>query len=138
MKVYWAQGVGAVITSANLTGNALGESRLHEVGIRISDTTIDIEALLHSIKPYKVTPKTLWKLDKEHANYRKRNPFSSSGKQKNFLEVANEKKTARRWKLLNYYEDCKIDVAPSIRLQAQDPPLVIVGKDNPLPYRIAG
>src|SRR5262245_37865896 len=33
MKVYWAEGRGAVVTSANLSRNALGAGDLKEVGV---------------------------------------------------------------------------------------------------------
>src|SRR4051812_26338296 len=33
MKVYWAEGTGSIVTSANLSANALGAGNLKELGV---------------------------------------------------------------------------------------------------------
>ena len=46
MKVYWAAGKGAIITSANLSDSALGSERLKELGIKVPAKSVDIDRLL--------------------------------------------------------------------------------------------
>ena len=50
MKVYWAETRGCVLTSANLSTNALGAGNLKEVGILIGSDEIDIDRLLSSLE----------------------------------------------------------------------------------------
>lgn len=47
-KVYWTDGVGAVVTSANLSRNALEEGNLLELGIYLEDSSlVNIEQILN-------------------------------------------------------------------------------------------
>jgi hypothetical protein len=60
MKVYWAEKIGCLITSANLSDNALGMKALKEMGILVDAGTIDIDRLLKEAKPYQVKKKLEW------------------------------------------------------------------------------
>src|SRR5208337_4036975 len=66
MKIYWAEGLGAVITSANLSTNALGSGGLKEIGLRFGADQVDIDQVIRSIKPHPVKPSELNRLDREH------------------------------------------------------------------------
>jgi hypothetical protein len=50
MKVYWAAGRGTVITSANLSTNALGEGKLKEIGVLLPPNALDIDEIIASTK----------------------------------------------------------------------------------------
>ncbi len=63
-KVYWSEGRGCVLTSANLSMRALGMGGLKEVGIFLQDTDFDIEALLKVVCPRHPTSGELGKLRK--------------------------------------------------------------------------
>ncbi len=60
MKVYWAQKIGCLITSANLSDNALGMNGLKEMGILVDAAMVDIDRLLKEAKPYPAKKKLEW------------------------------------------------------------------------------
>lgn len=66
-KVYWAERSGAVITSANLSDNAFGSGDLHEAGVALASSQLDIERLISSIGASPATPEALEKLRREEA-----------------------------------------------------------------------
>jgi hypothetical protein len=71
MKLYWTEDKGAVITSANLSTNALGAGSLREIGIYLPAGQIDIKKVLSSLKKRRVTNEELLRLDKQHLEYQK-------------------------------------------------------------------
>jgi len=71
MKVYWTEDKGAVITSANLSTNALGAGNLRELGIYVPSGQLNIKKILASLKKRPVTNKELSRLDKQHHEYQK-------------------------------------------------------------------
>lgn len=73
MKVYWSGSHGAVITSANLSLNALGRGGLKEIGIRLFTQEVDIQRILAGIKSRPVTDSELKRLDRAHRAYVARN-----------------------------------------------------------------
>jgi hypothetical protein len=60
MKVYFSQKIGCLITSANLSDNALGMNGLKEMGILVDAGMVDIDRLLKEAKPYPVKKKLEW------------------------------------------------------------------------------
>jgi hypothetical protein len=68
MKLYWAEGKGAIITSANLSTSALGAGNLKEIGIRVPASTIDIKKVIREVKPYDVTSQQLVTLERQNAH----------------------------------------------------------------------
>ncbi len=60
MKVYWAEKIGCLITSANLSDNALGMNGLKEMGILVDAAMVDIDRLLKEAKPYPAKKKLEW------------------------------------------------------------------------------
>jgi len=63
-KVYWAEGRGAVVASANLSKSALGATSLVETGVLIPAEAFDINKLLAQMTPRPVTDEGLKKLKK--------------------------------------------------------------------------
>jgi len=62
MKIYWTADKGAVITSANLSKNALGAGNLMEIGIFVPSKSVDIDRILKQINPNKDIKAELLKL----------------------------------------------------------------------------
>jgi phosphatidylserine/phosphatidylglycerophosphate/cardiolipin synthase-like enzyme len=71
MKVYWVEGAGCVLTSANLSTNALGAGGLKEAGVLLEADAVDIGHLLKSPKRRPAEPE-LRELDRKHKEYYKR------------------------------------------------------------------
>jgi hypothetical protein len=63
-KVYWAEGRGAVVASANLSRSALGAKSLVETGVLLPEGALDIDKMLSQLKPRDVTSADLLKLRK--------------------------------------------------------------------------
>ena len=82
MKVYWTEDCGAIITSANLSTNALGSGNLKEIGICLESEEIDIDHIISSLKRRRITQGELQDLDRRHRHHRARNPFHSDKKDK--------------------------------------------------------
>lgn len=78
MKLFYAKGRGAIITSANLSKNAFGEGGLKELGISIPANAINIKKILASFNPRDCTAKRLFELD-EHLND---NPFKGNSQKR--------------------------------------------------------
>lgn len=68
MKVYWSEKRGCVITSANLSQNALGVRGLKEAGVFVEPNIVEIDELLKAAKRYPVTTKDLRMLKKDEQN----------------------------------------------------------------------
>jgi hypothetical protein len=66
MKLYWSRERGAVITSANLSTNALGAGDLKEFGVRLRSAEIDIDRVVRSLRARPMSRQELLKLDREH------------------------------------------------------------------------
>lgn len=72
MKVYWGEKKGAVVTSANLSSNALGPGGLKELGVQLPPGDLDIDRILTAIDAKGATSAQLLKLDKAHISYQKK------------------------------------------------------------------
>lgn len=106
MKVYWTE-KGAVITSANLSTNALGSGNLREIGVLISSDQIDIDKVISSLNHRPVSQRELIKLDKASHAY-------TTGKAvpKNPTRVSSYKQWhdlphRAQWKLGEWEGSCK-------------------------------
>jgi hypothetical protein len=73
MKVYWSEDKGAVLTSANLSTNALGSGNLKEIGVFLEPGEINVDRLIQSLKIRPISSKELKRLDKYHKQYVARN-----------------------------------------------------------------
>lgn len=71
MKVYWSEDKGAVLTSANLSKNALGSGNLKEVGVLLAPGEIDIDLLIQSFQLRLMCEcvHELKRLDRDHKVY---------------------------------------------------------------------
>lgn len=65
MKVYWVEGVGAVIGSANMSKNGLGQG-LDEAAVLVPASSVDIDAVLNGIASREVTEGELKNLEREN------------------------------------------------------------------------
>ena len=71
MKVYWSEARGCVITSANLSDNALGVRGLKEAGIWLEPNTVDIDKLVKEAQPYAVTNSRIKRLRGDEERYKR-------------------------------------------------------------------
>jgi len=76
MKVYWTEDKGAVITSANLSTNALGSGNLREIGVFLPPQKIDVDEILQMVNRRPVSNKELLDLDKAYHDYETKNRSS--------------------------------------------------------------
>ena len=88
MKIYWAEGKGAVVTSANLSANALGAGNLREAGVLLPARTVDVDRIIGSIHPRPVSGAELHRLDKVHRRFH-------TGKWRPFVQAPA--RTFREW-----------------------------------------
>ena len=105
-KIYWQQGVGLIVGSANLSENALGESSLHEFGVYCDDKSFDINQVIAALDYTKVTPEALVKLDVEHAAQARQKQNDSEVKSNTADSFINSIKTKypRQWKVVYFSE----------------------------------
>jgi hypothetical protein len=104
MKVYWSASRGAVITSANLSSNALGHGDLREAGIRLPRGAVDIARLLKPLKKMRLTAQKLTQLRAAYRKEREKNPARSSGRNEQLTFAEWYKGRPREpWKLAPYY-----------------------------------
>lgn len=73
-KLFWVEGIGAVITSANLTNNALSSGGLTEFGIFVDSNEININRVLRELTAKEPTENDLDKLEVEHRLYQRSRP----------------------------------------------------------------
>jgi hypothetical protein len=69
MKVYWSERHGAILTSANLSTNAMGSGALKEIGVQLPPRELSISKVISSLKARRVTPKELKRLDQAHDRF---------------------------------------------------------------------
>lgn len=69
MKLYWAENKGAIITSANLSMNALGIGNLKEIGLLLPKGKVDIDEVIPSLELRALSAAELRKLDRLHKLY---------------------------------------------------------------------
>lgn len=74
-KVYWSRANGALIGSANLTRNALGEDGLQEVVVWVPARQFDIKKFVHSLEIEPDFDAALRRLHSAHLKFMQRAPF---------------------------------------------------------------
>jgi hypothetical protein len=74
IKLYWTSDKGSVITSANLSSNALGSGGQLELGAYLQPGQVNIEKVLSHIEAKPVSATALRNLEQAHHEYIKRNP----------------------------------------------------------------
>lgn len=90
-KVFWCEGVGLILGSANLSSNALGDGALVEAGVMLDESEFDIERLLSQLNPRKATQSDMDELDRAHRHFERHNPSPAKRtkrqmKERSFLE----------------------------------------------------
>jgi len=100
MKIYWSQDQGAVITSANLSSNALGSGNLKEFGIRIPAGKLNIDRVVESVNARPIVESELRKLDRLNKEYLMRNP--------RVLNTQDKKISFKQWFELPYPPEWKL------------------------------
>jgi hypothetical protein len=115
MKVYWSESSGAVVASSNLSTNAYGAGNLHEAGVAIASTAIDIDRLVAKLKPRVVTEAALQRLEREWASEATRMGLKApKNRADTFLDWLSQAKR-KQW-FLHAFET--YGGAPSHRLRA--------------------
>lgn len=101
MKLYWSEDKGAVMSSANLTTNALGAGNLKEIGIYLNSQDIDIDRIQKSLKIRKMTSTELANLERQHDNFYKNNHVAfRKDSSRSFTEWLSDEPVYRpKWKL---------------------------------------
>ena len=104
-KLFWTEGGGVIIGSANLSRNALGNSGQHEFAVFIDDKRFDIEAVLSMLTYNEVTEASLCALDTAYIATRQKDPDSDEINRRppSFLESRREV-LPRKWKLVTWSE----------------------------------
>lgn len=122
MKVYWSNRRGAIITSANLSTNALGAGGLKEVGVKLPSGALDIKHILSSLRMRPVRPAELDRLDRQRDRYLVRSQTSAPAAQRRDSFRDWYKSPMRKRWLLGFWSDPNFTVAKSTRdlLKAQE------------------
>lgn len=101
MKIYWANKRGAVVTSANLSTNAMGVGGLKEAGVLLGPEELDIKRLLKHLKRRPAEPE-LRLLDRKHKDFYKRVGWTGpKSPRPSYVEWFNSPARAR-WKVFLY------------------------------------
>lgn len=119
MKVYWAEGQGSVVASANLSTNALGAGDLKELGVRLGAGRLNIKKVLASLKTRPMREKELRQLDRKHALWAARQQSQASRNSAESFSGWYESPCRREWKLLTWNEDARQSKAATELLRSQ-------------------
>ena len=114
MKLYWAEGRGAIIGSANLSTNALGSGGLKELAALLPARSVDIDQVLGSVSSRKVSNKELDRLELEHRKLGRK--ITGSGISISFRDWF-EMQARSRWKL--GWWDSAVNYSPQARTTAK-------------------
>ena len=68
-KVFWCEGVGLILGSANLSLNALGDRALVEAGVILDESEFDIGRFLSQLNPRDITQSEMDELDRAHRHF---------------------------------------------------------------------
>jgi len=99
MKVYWSEGQGAILTSANMSRNAL---TLKEIGILLGHNEIDIDGIIKTLRIRPLSPKELLNLDRIHkTHYTEKQNEDFSHKTLSFAQW-HESPYRPQWKLAHF------------------------------------
>lgn len=113
MKVYWTEDEGAVVTSANLSTNALGAGDLKEVGVLLAPGEFDIDRVISSLKLRPWSAAEIRKLDRQHRLYAARNRQPEEKSRKPSFAEWFKSPARSEWKLGPWDEP--VDLSSSAR-----------------------
>jgi len=118
MKVYWTEDKGAIISSANLTTNALGVGELREIGVFFRSEQIDINRIIASLNKYPANEKNLDKLESKHRNFLKKKLWPPP-KQRSFkFNKWYQMKFRPSWKL-GSFESCQLRLSKRAEIKLE-------------------
>ena len=106
-KIFHSPAHGAIIGSANLSDNALGENSLHEFAVFDPAPQFNIQSVIAGLGHLSaVNDENLDKLQLEHDLFWQRNPLQDSFRntKRSFLDAATGAKP-RNWKIVSYSEE---------------------------------
>ncbi len=112
-KIYWCKDKGVIITSANLSDNALGDRGLIEYGVFIDDQKYNFSKNVLTHIKNKLRPATVEELDQldiDTNKYNRRNKvkLNSTGRNLSYAEWFN-RKHKQKWKIVWFTEESKAD-----------------------------
>jgi hypothetical protein len=108
MKVYWAAGRGVIITSANLSTNALGAGNLKEFGVHLPAGAVPIDDVIRSLRSRPFNRAEMKKLEEEHRKLNAhRQHHNDKGEKVTYREWFSLLPQAE-WKLGWWEEECDV------------------------------
>jgi hypothetical protein len=112
-KIYWCKGKGVIISSANLSDNALGDGGLIEYGVFIEDREFNFSenVLTHIRKKLRqIKDEELDQLDIDSNKYNRTNKIKTNSTKQNlnYLEWF-QRKHKQKWKIVWYSAESKVD-----------------------------
>ncbi len=110
MKLYWTKN-GAIVTSANLSTNALGSGDLREMGVLLPAGQIDIDRILSSLSCRAVSRSELMKLDRDTQAYNMKSHYTKLKSPGVSFPQWYEMPFRPKWKLGCWEGDCKTSKA---------------------------
>jgi hypothetical protein len=130
MKVYWTQDQGAVLTSANLSTNALGAGNLKEIGVLLEPGEFDIDRAIRLVKPHPWSAKIILDLERQHNKLATsaRELFPSRKPSPDFIEWLNSPDRPE-WKLGAITEWANISPSSNAKLRSKE-----VGETEPYDF----
>lgn len=122
-KLYWVEGKGAVVTSANLSKNAMGVGGLHEFGVYLQNPSgININQIIQSLDCRLARKAEIQELHRQHdLNLRKnraaRQPSKANIRAPGFVDWYQDR--PKNWKLGWWEEEVKWITAEPILSRAK-------------------
>ncbi|MDM8568059.1 phospholipase D family protein [Thiotrichales bacterium HSG1] len=108
-KIFWCKNKGMIISSANLSDNALGDSGLIEYGVMIFDRNYNFhKEVLKKLQLRKVTKEELDSLDINSNKFNRTNSFTTNTITETYSEWF-QRKYKQKWKIVWYSETSKAD-----------------------------
>lgn len=110
-KVFWCKSNGLIVTSSNLSDNALGEGGLIEFGVKTDDSKYDFQSnVLSKLDVREVTTEELDALDIEHNKFNRKNNIEVKSEEmaRSFPEWYKSE-YRQKWKIVFYSEVSEID-----------------------------
>lgn len=108
MKVYWADGRGCIIGSANLSRNAMGEEGLKEAAVKLPSEVVQIDRLIAEAEAIPVTEQSLADLAKKNQAMERKAPNIFPRKSRTFIEWYRTEAPVRTpWKLGWWIEEAR-------------------------------
>lgn len=107
-KIFWCKSKGLIVSSSNLSDNALGDNGLIEFGVRINDPEYDFHSkVLNPLKAClrNVSEEELDRLDIDNNQFNRKNniKIDDESNQKNYAEWYKNKHK-QKWKIVWYSE----------------------------------